>query len=318
VDQQISRCCLRHVSSVLVVERRLLLTGPNGSPAIFYSFSWAQNPNWTTFHPEGKEIVRYLQGVCEKYKIVDKIQLNTDVKECRWNEKEGIWDVTLLHMVSGIGDLTAHERRQRLEEQGPGAVYLHEEQIKAKVVVSSVGGLVEPKLWPESIPGRDKFQGEIFHSARWKYDVDLKDKDVVVVGTGCSAAQFVPRLPKEYGAKSVTQIMRSPPWVVPKLQPPVGEALWEEWGSWYCKNIPGFQAVLRFLIFISAEHSFIRLFRDDEYSKKGRKLLEADLIARMKKTVPQKYWEILTPDYDVCCKFIVESFFLDHVLVKDG
>jgi cation diffusion facilitator CzcD-associated flavoprotein CzcO len=287
-----------------------LLTNLNDSPAVFYSFSWAQNPNWTSFHPEGKEIVRYLQGVCENYKIVDKIQLNTDVKECQWNEKEGIWDITLLHMVNGIGDLTAYERRQRLDEQGPEAVYLREEKVKAKVVVSSVGGLVEPKLWPDSIPGKDKFQGEIFHSARWKYDVDLKDKDVVVLGTGCSAAQFVPRLPKEYGAKTVTQIMRSPPWVVPRLQPPGGEESWAEWGSWYNNHIPGFRAGLRFMIFISAEHDFIRLFKTDEYSKKGRALLEADLIAHMKKTVPRKYWEILTPDYDVCCKFYDLELFL--------
>ncbi len=279
------------------------------SPAVFYSFSWAQNPNWTSFHPEGKEIVRYLQGVCENYQIVDKIQLNTDVKECRWNDREGVWDITLLHMVSGIGDLTAHERRQRLDEQGPEAVYLREENVKAKVVVSSVGGLVEPKLWPDSIPGQDKFQGEIFHSSRWKYDVDLNDKDVIVVGTGCSAAQFVPRLPKEYGAKTVTQIMRSPPWVVPRQQPPGGEESWSEWGPWYNNHIPGFRAGLRFLIFIAAEYDFLRLFKTGEFSKKGRAKLQADLIAHMKKTVPQKYWEILTPDYDVCCKFYGLVFF---------
>ena len=92
--------------------------------------------------------------MCEDYKIVDKIQLNTDVKECRWNEKEGIWDITLLHMANGIGDLTAHERQQRLNEQGPEAVYLREEKIKAKVVVSSVGGLVEPKLCPTTFQGK--------------------------------------------------------------------------------------------------------------------------------------------------------------------
>lgn len=284
------------------MRRHLLLTDLNYSPAMFYSFSWAQNPNWTSFHPEGKEIVRYLQGVCEDYKIVDKIQLNTDVKECRWNEKEGIWDITLLHMANGIDDLSAHERQQRLNEQGPEAVYLREDKVKAKVVVSCVGGLVEPKLWPDNIPGKEKFQGEIFHSARWKYDIDLKDKNIVVVGTGCSAAQFVPRLPKEYGAKTVTQIMRSPPWVVPKAQPPGGEESWAEWGPWLNNNIPGFRAGLRFMIFANCEYDW-RLFRLGEFSKKERAKLEADLIAHMKKTVPQKYWEILTPDYGVCCKF---------------
>jgi len=296
------------------VRQHLLLTDLNYRPAIFYSFSWAQNPNWTSFHPEGKEIVRYLQGVCEDYRIVDKIQLNTDVKECRWIEKEGIWDITLLHMANGAGDLSAHERQQKLNEQGPEPVYLHEEKIKAKVVVSAVGALVEPKLWPDSIPGKDKFQGEIFHSARWKYDVDLKDKDVVVVGTGCSAAQFVPTLPNEYGAKSVTQIMRSPPWVVPRPQPLGGEESWAEWGPWLNNNIPGFRAGLRFMIFAGAEYDW-RLFGTGEFSKKERAKLEADLIAHMKKTVPQKYWEILTPNYGVGCKSTIFNYFLHAISV---
>lgn len=149
--------------------------------------------------------------MCEQYEIVDKIQLNTDVRECKWLESEGVWEVTVQNLVSGAGDLSEYERAQKIKENGPESVYVYQETIRTKVLISAVGGLVEPKVWPESIPGRDKFAGEIFHSARWRYDIDLKDKEVIVIGTGCSAAQFVPRLTKEYGAKSVTQLMRSPP-----------------------------------------------------------------------------------------------------------
>jgi cation diffusion facilitator CzcD-associated flavoprotein CzcO len=172
---------------------------------MFYSFSFCPNPKWTTFYPQGNEIVKYLQGVCDQYQIVDKIQLNTDVRDCRWLEKEQVWEVTLQHLMTGIGDLSEYDRAQRVKQDGRGAVYVSEEKIRAKVLISAVGGLVEQKLWPDNVKGKDDFQGEIFHSARWRYDVNMKGKDVVVVGTGCSAAQFVPRLTKEYGAKSVTQ-----------------------------------------------------------------------------------------------------------------
>ncbi len=95
----------------------------------------------------------------------------------------------------------------------------------------------EPNTWPDTIPGRDQFEGDIFHSARWDYNVDLRDKDVIVVGTGCSAAQFVPRLPKEpYNVKSLVQIMRSPPWVVEHPGPLLGlvkEKSWEKWTPRY-------------------------------------------------------------------------------------
>jgi cation diffusion facilitator CzcD-associated flavoprotein CzcO len=132
-------------------------------------------------------------------------RLNTDVRECRWLDSEQVWEVTLQHLMTGVGDLSEHDRAQMIKDNGRAAVYISEETIRAKVLVSCVGGLVEPRAWPENVIGKDKFQGEIFHSARWRYDVDLKNKDVIVVGTGCSAAQFVPRLTTEYGAKSVTQ-----------------------------------------------------------------------------------------------------------------
>lgn len=270
-------------------------------PAVFYSFSFCPNPKWTTFHPEGPEIVKYLQDVCDHYEIVDKIQLNTDVRECKWLDSEQVWEVTLQHLMTGVGDLSEYDRAQTIRDNGPASVYVSEEKIRAKVLVSAVGGLVEPKVWPDSIPGKDKFQGQIFHSARWRYDLDLKDKEIVVVGTGCSAAQFVPRLTKDYGAKSVTQLMRSPPWIVPRIQPPMGKRQWEKWGPWLNTYVPGFMKSIRLLIAAGGEYDW-RLFGSDEYHAKERAKLERQLLAHMKKTVPEKYHEILTPNYGVGCK----------------
>jgi cation diffusion facilitator CzcD-associated flavoprotein CzcO len=190
-----------------------------------------------------------------------------------------------------------------VKEHGAQAVYLRQEKIRAKVVVSAVGGLVEPKTWPEDIPGIDKFEGEVFHSARWNYDIDLQDKDVIVVGTGCSAAQFVPKLLTDYGVKSVTQLMRSPPWVVPRMEPPMGERKWAKWAPWLNNNIPGFAWAIRNLTAIAAEYDW-RLFCVGEWYEKERKNLEQKLLGNMKKTVPQKYHEILTPNYSVACMFI--------------
>lgn len=196
--------------------------------------------------------------------------------------------------MTGVGDLSEYDRAQKIDKDGRQAVYVSEEKVRAKVVVSCVGGLVEPKIWPENIAGKDKFTGDIFHSARWRYDIDLKDKDVVVVGTGCSAAQFVPKLTKEYGAKSVTQLMRSPPWVVPRMVPLGGNEGWEKWSPWLCTNIPGFAKLVRFGIAAGAEYDW-RLFGSDEYHDKERKTVEKELLRHMRRTVPKKYHEMLTP-----------------------
>lgn len=169
-------------------------------------------------------------------------------------EDEQMWEVTLRRMVAGMGDLSYKDRAKIVEEKGEHAVYSETEVVRAKVVVSCVGGLVEPRGWPEEIPGLDKFKGKVFHSARWDETVDLQDKNVVVVGTGCSSAQIVPRLPNApYNAKSVTQLMRSPPWVVPAVDTPGGDKWWEENSPKIMKAVPGLKELLRFLIFVGAE-----------------------------------------------------------------
>lgn len=161
-------------------------------------------------YPSGKEIIKYLHKVASKYQIVDKMQLNTDVSELRYLQDDEVWEATLTHLAPGMGDLSQKERNERIAQHGERSVYLRQEKVRAKIAISCVGGLVEPKDWPESIPGRETFKGQIIHSARWK-DVNLQGKDVLVLGTGCSAAQIVPAILKEpYNVKSVTQTMRTP------------------------------------------------------------------------------------------------------------
>lgn len=232
---------------------------------------------------------------------MDKIQLNTEVRDCRWLESEHVWELTLRHLVAGTGDLTADGIAQRIKQHGRESVYVHVEVVRAKIVVSAVGGLVEPKTWPQSIPGKEKFAGEIFHSARWRYDVDLKGKNVIVVGTGCSAAQFVPQLTKEYGAKSVTQLMRSPPWVAPRPVEPFGKENYSKWAPWLNTNIPGFNRLFRALLFVELEYDW-RLFGSGPYHDRERKSVEDRLVQHMRKLTPKKYHEMLTPNYSVGCK----------------
>lgn len=287
-------------------------------PAVFYSFSFSPNHKWSSTHPGGAEIIHYLQDVCEKYQIVDKIQLNTDVSEVHWLEDEELWEATLLHMMPGTGDLSTKERQRTIAEKGRESVYLNEEKVKAKIICSAAGGLVEPNAWPETIPGRDQFEGDIFHSARWDYNVDLRDKDVIVMGTGCSAAQFVPRLPKEpYNVKSLIQIMRSPPWVQPRGNPLLGlvkKESWEKWTPRLFPKIPGLARAYRTFLFCLSELDFFLILTGKNTAVKTRKKVEAKLVRQMKDVVPEQYHEILTPDYGVGCKRrIFDALWLDSL-----
>lgn len=249
--------------------------------------------------PPGQEILDYLEDVCQKFKVTEHIQLNTDVTEARWLEDEEEWEVSLTHLIAHAGDLSAADRQARAQEHGNGSVYLKHERVRAKVLISCAGGLVEPKAWPNEIPGMESFKGSVFHSARWNYDVPLDGRDVVVVGTGCSAAQFVPLLTKApHDAKSVTQLMRTPPWVNPR---PATPELWRNHSRQLLSAVPGLGKLLRFLLFLGAE-SFWLLFGTSDFSAKRRERFEARLRNYLKNTAPEKYRSMLEPNYPVGCK----------------
>jgi cation diffusion facilitator CzcD-associated flavoprotein CzcO len=173
--------------------------------------------------------------------------------------------------------------------------------VRAKVVVSCVGILVEPNPWPSSIPGRDSFRGDVFHSARWRDEISLDGKDVVVLGTGCSAAQVVPSLLKEpYHIKSLTQIGRSAPWVMPRLQEPFGTEKYAKYAPVVYKWLPFLGYLNRILIYLLVELIWSTVFQMK--NSKWRKAIEGQQLERMKSIVPEKYHKQMTPDYPYGCK----------------
>lgn len=255
---------------------------------MFYSYSFAPNPKWTSFHPSGAEILKYLEGVCAKYKIMDKIQLNTEVTEARWLNEEEMWEVSLSYLRAGTGDLTYEDRQKLIQKLGFENVYLRTERVRAKILVSGTGGLVEPNPWPKDIPGREDFKGPIIHSSRWDYGIDFKDKNVVVVGTGCSAAQIVPKLTEPpCNAKSVTQLMRSPPWVIPRPDPPFGKENWEKWSPQVLGSVPGLARALRTLLFLLSEYDY-RLFGNSKYNEKERRKVCWQVILKLAEPILNK------------------------------
>lgn len=252
-------------------------------------------------HPSGPEIAKYLYNVCEQFRILDKIQTDTNVSSIRWLDAEEEWELILEYMAPGVGDLSDRERKALAESQGPEKVCWRREMIRAKIVCSAVGGLVEPKPYPD-IPGLDNFKGDVIHTARWNPKVSLEDKNVVVLGSGCSAAQVTPEIVKPpYNAKSVIQLLRSPGWVAPTFSPQTVK-WWEENTPTLFSWIPGLQFIVRKSMFGLLELSFQRAFTSGPKSQENRRAIEKRFLDYMHQIVPEKYWEILTPDYEVFCK----------------
>lgn len=115
------------------------------------------------------------------------MQLNSRVLSARWSDEKGKWEVVI-------------------EQNGQ---IIHDE---ADVLVNGAGFLNRWK-WPD-IPGLDKFQGEIVHSAKWQ-DVDWAGKTVGLIGNGSSAVQILPQM--QPAAKSIDTYIRTPTWIIPNF-----------------------------------------------------------------------------------------------------
>lgn len=210
------------------------------------------------------------------------------------------WEVVLEHLAPGTGDLSTRDRAALESDKARTPLVVSTETVLAKVVVSCAGGLVEPKS-PVNVPGIDTFEGEIVHTAQWR-SVDVKGKNIVVVGTGCSSAQVVPQLIKpEYGARQVTQLMRSAPWVVNPF-PPNMRAFYTKFITPIIKNVPGGQNLFRKLLFFVLELEFLSLFSNGPSAEKRREAYSKEILSYLYRTVPKEYHEIMTPTSKLFCK----------------
>jgi len=163
-------------------------------PSLLYSLSFAPNPEWTrTFAPQ-PEIEAYLRNVADRYDVKRLIRFGTELTGARWDDGTNRWIIDT-----------------------PGGT------VTADVLLLATGFLSEPAL--PAIDGLDRFEGTVFHSARWRHDHDLAGERVAVIGTGASAVQFVPTIQPTVGR--LTLFQRTAPWVLPRPDRPfTGRERW--------------------------------------------------------------------------------------------
>jgi hypothetical protein len=73
-------------------------------------------------------------------------------------------------------------------------------------------GLLNKWKFPD-IPGLDRFQGTKIHSAAWNASVDVKGKNVAVVGAGSTGIQIVPTI--QPLVKHMHHYMKGRNWISP-------------------------------------------------------------------------------------------------------
>ena len=156
-----------------------------------YSFSFAPNPAWSRRYARQPEIKAYLEDVVDRFGLRSHIRLGTLVRTMRWDDAAAVWHITV----------------------GDGEV------VDADIVVSAIGMFGEP-VTPD-VPGLERFQGTLFHSAEWADDHDVTGERVAVIGSAASAVQLIPEIAPLVGSLTVYQ--RTANWVSPKDDDPYTE-----------------------------------------------------------------------------------------------
>ncbi|NEZ04167.1 NAD(P)/FAD-dependent oxidoreductase [Wenzhouxiangella sp. XN201] len=236
-------------------------------PSQLYSLSFAPNPDWTRHYAPRSEIQAYLEGLVAEHGLAGQIRLETEITRAEWHEGDRRWVLT-----------DQHGRRYT-----------------ARVLVSALGGLSRP-AWPD-LPGLDEFTGQVVHSQQWPDDLDLDGKRLAVVGTGASAAQFVPQVAKRAGYLTVFQ--RTPAWIIPRRDRPIGP-IWRR----LFRRVPLLQRLARFTIYARNELRVPALLRWHWLGAGHRWLANRHRRAQIE---DPEISEKFRPNYDIGCKRVILS-----------
>lgn len=240
-------------------------------PSNLYSYSFAQNPDWSRSYPTQPEIAAYLERMTDEFGVRSRIRFGFDVAELRWDEDSSDWFVT------------ATDGRL----------------VRARSVVSATGPLSQPAN-PE-IDGLSVFAGPVIHSARWDHTVSLDGRRVGVIGTGASAIQLVPAIADEVA--SLTVFQRTAPWVLPRDDRPV-----PRWRQRLYGRIPALQRLHRWRVWARQELLVTAFIGKGRFAHAFRDRVRTEVRAQIDAHLPEpELASSLVPDYEPGCKRILIS-----------
>jgi cation diffusion facilitator CzcD-associated flavoprotein CzcO len=243
-------------------------------PSALYSYSFAPNPEWSRVFAGQAEIKRYLQNTASKFEVLPHVKFQHEVLSAGWSDTEACWIIKT--------------------SQG---------EYRSRFTIMACGPMHEPVL--PNLPGLNDFQGEIFHSSRWRHDLDLRGKRVAVIGTGASAIQFVPAIQPLVAQMTVFQ--RTPHWVLPKMDqalPPLIQTLF--------KHLPLVQQAVR-----GGIYGIFETLNGGMQSVAAMKQFQRLALLNLKLTVKDPdLRRRLTPNYVIGCKRVLQSSDWYPALIK--
>jgi cation diffusion facilitator CzcD-associated flavoprotein CzcO len=159
------------------------------SDSDLYTFGYRFKP-WTGAPiATAEEILRYMGEVIEEHDLAKHIRYNHRIESAAWSTAEKRWTITATRTDTGATV-----------------------SVRAKFLWMCSGYYRHSEGYTPQWPGMERFAGQVVHPQLWPADLAYKDKRVVVIGSGATAATLVPAIADE--TSHVTMLQRSPTYFV--------------------------------------------------------------------------------------------------------
>ncbi|MEY3447413.1 MAG: hypothetical protein RIR45_2168 [Pseudomonadota bacterium] len=229
------------------------------SDSDMYTLGYSFRP-WTQAKAiaDGPSILKYIQDTALEHGLGRHIRYATRVVGASWSSAKALWTLDVEH--------------------GPKRTAA---QMQCKFLYVCSGYYNYGQGYTPDFPGLAQFKGRVVHPQQWTADIDIRNKRVVVIGSGATAVTLVPAMAEQ--AAHVTMLQRSPTYVISR---PAQDAM----ANWLNAHIP-----LKLAYGITRWKNVLMgmlFFKMSRYRPE-----------RIKKLITDGVRQALGPDYDVAKHF---------------
>ncbi len=160
------------------------------SDSDLYTFGYRFKPWVGPPIATAEEILAYMGEVIEDHRLAPHIRYRHTISTASWSSADNLWTIEATRTDTG-----------------------EKVRLTAGFLWMCQGYYRHSKGYTPEWEGMEDFRGRIVHPQTWPEDLDYKDKHVLVIGSGATAATVVPAIAADCG--HVTLLQRSPTYFIP-------------------------------------------------------------------------------------------------------
>ncbi|PHM39677.1 putative monooxygenase [Xenorhabdus mauleonii] len=178
----------------VILERRQAIGGTwdlyrypgirSDSDMMTFGYNFRPWPETSVF-ADGPSIKNYVNETAREYGVDKKIQFGLKITNADWSSSTSQWRVTAL-------------------EEATGEIRI----FTCNYLVAATGYYNYDEAYLPEYPGINDFKGPVIHPQHWPEELNYKGKQVVVVGSGATAATLIPAMADD--TAHITMLQRSP------------------------------------------------------------------------------------------------------------